>query len=440
MKRVSLRLNLIRALVPPLAIAVVLIGVFAVGSIYHEVDEVYDATLVQFARTLSRNTNAAPAAGESSHLAHKYERNISYRIFRDGKLLTQSADGFAFDGIEPAPGFSEQRTTGVRWRFFTLVDEKNGYTIQVAEKYSIRSELTLQLLSSLILPGAVFLVAAFAVIWWGVTRGLQRIVKLSEEMDKRAANDLTPISDPTIPAEIAPLFEALNRLFLRITESFAREREFTDNAAHELRTPLAAMKTQTQVLLKTESLTEEGRKGFENLLASIDRGAEMTENLLSFARLQVDLSGKGDVDLSSLVEKESLLLEKQAACGNIKLNVRCEKNLRVRGISHALSLMIRNIIQNAVKFSSANSHIQITVIRTGIHVVLSVSDTGPGIPDEYKQKVFDRFFRINKSAKTGSGLGLAMVKWIVDMHGAEIRLEDNRPAGLVFSVIFKSVT
>lgn len=436
MKRPSLRLKLIRSLVPPLAIAVLLIGVFSVWSIYHEVDEVYDATLVQFAKTLSRNANAVPAAGESGHLAHKYERNISYRIFSSGKLLTQSADGFAFDGIEPAPGFSEQTADEVPWRFFTLVDEKNGYTIQVAEKYSIRGELTLQLLSSLILPGAVFLAAAFAVIWWGVTRGLQRIVRLSEEMDWREANDLTPISDPTIPAEIAPLFDALNRLFSRITESFTREREFTDNAAHELRTPLAAMKTQTQVLMKTENLTEEGRKGLENLLASIDRGAEMTDNLLSFARLQADLSDKEDVDLSALVEKESAALEKQAACGNITLDVNCEKNARVRGVSHALGLMVRNIIQNAVKFSPANSPVDITVRRADGHVVLSVSDAGPGIPEQYRQKVFDRFFRINKSAKPGSGLGLAMVKWIADVHGAQIRLEDNRPQGLTFTVVF----
>lgn len=437
MKRPSLRLNLIKSLVPPLAAVILMIGIFSVWSIYHEVDEVYDATLVQFAKTLSRTAINAPVKKENDHLAHKYERNISYRIFHHEKLLAQSADGVAFDGLEPVPGFSSQRAEGINWRFFTLIDEESGYTVVVAEKQSIRHELTLQLLSSLVFPGVLFVIVVFAVIWWGVTRGLKRLVSLSEEMDRREANDLTPISDPAIPLEINPLLEAINRLFVRITESFTREREFADNAAHELRTPLAAIKTQVQVIMKTEKLTTEGRQGFGNLLAAIDRAADMTESLLSFARLQADTGRKERVQLCQLVRTEAAAFEKQAQMKNISLTIYCDEGVFIEGIPLALAILVRNIIQNAVKFTPDNGQVKVTVKKSDGKAILAVSDTGAGIPDAFKQKVFNRFFRINKSAKTGSGLGLAMVKWIADLHGADIRLEDNKPHGLVIEAVFK---
>lgn len=437
MKHPSLRLNLIKSLVLPLAIATLFIGIFSVWSIYHEVDEVYDATLVQFAKTLAHTATNTPEKKKDNRLAHKYERNISYRIFHKGLLVAQSVDGAAFNGIAPSPGFSDQQAEGSNWRFFTFVDEINGYTVEVAEKYSIRNELTLQLLSSLVFPGVVFVFAAFAVIWWGITRGLQQLMQLSAEMDRREANDLTPIIDHTIPREIFPLIEALNRLFTRITESFTREREFTDNAAHELRTPLAAMKTQAQVILKTEKLTEAGRAGFDNLLASIDRAADMMESLLSFARLQSDTGHKERVVLCALVQKECVALERQAITEGVSLTVDCSEGTVIEGIPHALAILARNIVQNAIKFTPEGGCVKVEIKELENKVLLTVSDTGSGIPDEYKQKVFNRFYRVHKSTKSGSGLGLAMAKWIADMHEAEISLKDNNPTGLIVTVFFK---
>lgn len=440
MKHPSLRINLIRALVLPLAAAMLFIGVFSVLSIYHEVDEVYDATLVQFAKTLSRSAENFSLKHETHHLAHKYERNISYRIFKGGQMIAQSNDNDAFGDIVPVAGFSDQVVNGKAWRFFTFIDEDAGYTIEVAEKYGIRRELTLHLLSSLIFPGIVFVIAAFAVIWWGVTQGLQRLVGLSAEMDRREADDLTPVSDPAVPAEIQPLLDALNRLFLRISQSFSREREFTDNAAHELRTPLAAMKTQAQVILKTEKLTPEGQAGFDNLLASIDRAVDMTESLLSLARVQADTNQKQPIDLGEVAKRECAGFEKAANAKKISLSANFEENTFVSGVPYALGLLARNIIQNAIKFTPPGGSVAVTVEKVADEIVFSVTDTGPGIPDAYKDKVFDRFFRVNKSSQTGSGLGLAMVKWIADAHHARIHLADNKPAGTVITVAFKVTT
>lgn len=445
-KPLSLRINLIKSLVPPLAAAGILIALIAAFSIFHEVDEVYDATLVQFSKTLAHMVSEVDPATQkidnrvglkNSPLAHKYERKVSFRIFRGDKLITESADAINLADIFAPVGFSDQFVKGKKWRFFKLVDKDSGLTVEVAERYNIRQELIFGLLSSLIAPGIVFTLLALGIIWWGTTHGLQRLVLISSQVDQRAVDDLSPITDTTIPVEIQPLLDALNRLFSRIEQSFNREREFTDNAAHELRTPLAAMKTQAQVLLKTEELSPAGIAGFNNLLASIDRAVNMTENLLSFARLQSDKNEKSIVDLSSVVGDEMELLDKQSAPKKITLQL--ADDALIEGMPHALSILVRNVIQNAIKFTPDGGDINIHVQKHANNIELLVRDSGTGIADEYKQKVFERFFRVHKSSQAGSGLGLAMVKWVADTHQAKIVLSDNKPQGLVFSVIFKAL-
>lgn len=445
-KPLSLRINLIKSLVPPLAATGILIALIAVLSIFHEVDEVYDATLVQFSKTLAHMVSEVDPTTQkidnrvglkNSPLAHRYERKVAFRILRDGKLITESADAINLADVFPVAGFSDQLVKGKKWRFFKLEDKDSGLTVEVAERYNIRQELTFGLLTSLIGPAIVFMILALGIIWWGTTHGLQRLVLISSQVDRRAVDDLSPITDTTIPVEIQPLLDALNRLFARIEQSFSREREFTDNAAHELRTPLAAMKTQAQVLLKTEALSPAGVAGFNNLLASIDRAVNMTENLLSFARLQSDKGEKNIVDLSSLVRDEVGILDK--ASPQKKITLHLAEDALIEGMPQALSILVRNIIQNAVKFTPDGGDIVIDVQKNADTIVLSVRDSGMGVADEYKQKIFERFFRINKSLQTGSGLGLAMVKWVADTHQARIKLSDNMPQGLIFTVAFKAL-
>lgn len=437
MKNTSLRIRLLKCLVPSLAVATLLIGFFAIKSIYHEVDEVYDSTLVQFSKTLHHNAFTTHEQKKDAAIAHKYERNISYRIFRHGKLITESADAQNFKFSEPEPGFSDQLIKNKKWRFFTLVDEKDGYVVEVAEKYEIRNELILQLLASLILPGIIFAVAALVIIWFGITQSLRQLVSLSTQVDKRQADDLSSIQAQDIPDEIRPLVDALNRLLGRLEQSFARERQFTDNAAHEMRTPLAAIKTQAQVLQRTEKLSPQGQEGLANLLNAIDRTAGMAESLLSLARLQAEKIEMRSIDLGKLVEKECSAIEKMMAEKSLSFKLAIDKNVTVNAAPQAIEILVRNLIQNAIKFTPAQGAITVTVKKNAQqHTVFSVTDTGIGIPDAEKDKVFERFYRVRKSTQSGSGLGLAIVKWIADAHGATISLSDNKPKGTVFSIIF----
>jgi len=448
MKAFSLRWRLVRILLLQMTVMILLSGALALAFIYREVDEVYDATLVQFSRSLASMpvTDAKPdqfagmERAKDIHLAHRYERKISYRILKNGEVITQSLDGPDMLSIFPPPGFSDlHRDKKGRhdWRVYTLLDEKSGLTIEVAEKYDIRRELTFQLLSSLMIPGILFLLGSVTAIWWGTSFGLRQLVRVSNEVNSRRADDLSAIDSSHIPSEIRPLAQALNELFSRIEQSFAREREFTDNAAHELRTPLAAIKTQAQALLRSENLSDAGHAGLENLVSSIDRAADMTDALLSFARLQGDRSAAEPVDLCAVVTQEVHALASFAQNRKVHIEIDlADAPQIVQGVRHALALMVRNVLHNAIKFSAAGSTVTATLKTEGKNLHLTVVDTGPGIAEKHLPHVFERFYRSDKS-QNGAGLGLSIVKWVADIHQAQITLSKTQnTGGVCFEIKF----
>ena len=205
-----------------------------------------------------------------------------------------------------------------------------------------------------------------------------------------------------------------------------------------MRTPLAAIKTQAQVIEKSEILTVEGQAGFGNLLEAIDRATSMVDSLLAFSRVQADKSEYVPVDLSALVQREADELMRFTSWRGRRMTVDVAPDAVISGSAQGLSILVRNIIVNALKFTPDTGEVKVSLSSDARGVVLRVTDTGPGIPDAMKDKVFERFFKGRKSVSSGSGLGLAIVKSIADMHGAEIKLSDNLPSGLVFEVRFKS--
>lgn len=436
----SLRRALLRLIAGPLLVCSLIIWLAGLAYIYHEVDEVYDATLAQFAREIGQlvQKGQPPKLPDTRQNigGHSYERKISFRIFEGGKIVARSAYAVNGDAAPAAAGFGDQHIDGEKWRIFVTADKPAGRTVEVAEKYSIRYEMIFQLLGSLVFPAILFLATVVGVVWWGAGRSLARLEQLSAQVDARDVDDMTPITDTSIPREVQPLLAALNRLFARVSESFRREKEFTDNAAHELRTPLAAIKTQAQVLQKAEKMSKAGQEGLDNLINAIDRSSNMVQSLLEFTRLEADQSVMQQVDISALVVQELEELRRFSLWKNRRFDLKVEPGLCIEGVVQGLSVLVRNIIINALKFTPESGVITVTVKRAEGAVVFGVADTGPGIPDDMKQKVFDRFFKGSKSDAKGSGLGLAMVKWIADRHGATIALADNQPAGLVVEVKF----
>lgn len=443
-KQTSLRRAFFRIVSVPLIICSLLIWSAGMAYIYTEVDEVYDATLAQYAREIDHLTRKGVfgASGEvaedfSARPQHKYERKIMFRIFQDGKLVARSSFTDGLDDAVMAPGYYDRTIEGKRWRIFVLAANESGRIVEVGNRYGIRYEMIRQLILCLLVPAILFLVAAMYLVWWGAARSLKQLVALSGQVDARDVDDMTPIVDTTIPQEVQPLLSALNRLFARVSDGFRREKEFTDNAAHELRTPLAAIKTQAQVIEKSETFTKEGKAGFGNLLDAIDRASNMVDSLLAFSRVQADKAEHLPVDLSALVRREADELLRFTSWQGRRVAMDIAPGAVVSGSAQGLSILVRNIIVNALKFTPDNGEVKAAVLKEPRGTVLRVTDTGPGIPDAMKDKVFDRFFKGQKSLSSGSGLGLAIAKSIAEIHGAEITLSDNRPSGLVFEVLFR---
>lgn len=438
MKIYSLKKRLLISIGFPTVVAGLLVALLAFTFSWKEVDEVYDAQMAHMARVLvdlskkqveTGTYNKIQMESEVTRIQHSYERKTGYRLWYKNDLMIESFKAHDFGDLRPDDGFSNLRIKNKPWRFF--VYEDNDFRVEISERYAIRYELIGQLVISLVLPALLFLPVLMFLVWVGTEKSLKPLVRLSGDVDVRKMDDLNPIPAENIPLEVTPLVQAMNRLFLRIGESFRREREFTDHAAHELRTPLAAMKTQTQVLMKKAALIPEYQDGLENLHATIDRTSHMLEQLLSLARLQNEKFPLHKIDLSELVHDVLDDVASHIRAKNQILETHIGESIMINGHEYSLSIMLRNLIDNAIKYTPQNGRIVVTLDKSR-H--LMIADSGPGISNENKKKAFQRFSRFDKTGQSGTGLGLSIVQWIVDAHQARVRLEDNKGSGLVVRI------
>lgn len=418
----------------PIMLAVMLTLLLSYHYAREEIEEVYDAQLVHSAKVLFQLTQHELTEDENFNLGieppnlqHRYERNLGFRIWRGGELVTNSPSTDGFKGIETPPGFSNRVIGNHEWRFYVYIDAVRNIKIEVSERYDIRYELIIQLMSSVSMPVLFFIPVILLIVWIGVRKVLKPVVKLSADVDQRGSNDLSPIVNEKVPREIAPLIQAINDLFTRLEDSFKREREFTDHAAHELRTPLAAMKTQSQVLAKKVKGMPECAQGLENLHASINRAAHLVEQLLSLARLQHESLPLAQVDCGAHLNDVINDLSSYAEKKNIKLHVRIDEHCLISANEDSIGILLHNLLDNAIKYTPENGRIDISLNEDG---VLEIADSGPGLTQEEKNRVFERFVRVDKSGQIGSGLGLSIAKWIADAHNVDIELYDNHPTGL----------
>ncbi|MGN7438751.1 MAG: ATP-binding protein [Alcanivorax sp.] len=438
-KNYSIRKRLLLYISISVLILSLIIGVLSLISAYDEIEEVYDAQLAHSAKILLMLTEhevgehekyEIELGTERADLIHRYENKLTFRIWKEDHAVAQSHLAESFGEFTAPPGFSSQKFAGEEWRFFVFIDPTTNITIEVAEKLEIRRELIFKIFASFWVPLLLFVPILFACVWLVVSIALRPILQLSKTINKREENDLTPIDSQTLPLEIHPLIAAMNNILERIKGSFMREQQFTDNAAHELRTPLAAMKTQTQVLLKKAAHVPECHEGLENLHQSIDRATHLVEQLLSFARLQSGELTKAEFDFSALCHTVIKDLQPLAEKRHVILHASVEDGIFINGNQHALEVMVKNLLDNAIKFSPEQETVTIRLSKNVEKLALCVSDHGKGIADQHKEKVLERFFRVHKNDRQGSGLGLAMVQWVADVHDAVLILSDNEPSGL----------
>ncbi|GJL81557.1 MAG: two-component sensor histidine kinase [marine bacterium B5-7] len=444
-KSYSLTRRIVGLVSIPVVISGLAIGALALGIAWHEIEEIYDAQLIHASKVLrqltsheltERRNDDVDLIPEIGDLGYKYEQNIAIRIWRNNELIIRSKNAVEFGDLHVPPGLSDQTIGDDKWRFFVYVDPAASVTVETAERYHIRYEVVSYLLLGLLLPASLFVPVVLVLVWFGTRRGLAPLSALSRDIDQRHSNDLTRIEPEKTPREIDALVTALNRLFTRLKDALERERDFTDNAAHELRTPLAAIKTQAQALRPRVATIPGCQESLANLLRSTNRAAHLVDKLLDFSRLQKTELKHQQVELLELLENVASDFADEAHSRNLTLGLDASVSPAVAGDSHALEIMIRNLVENAIKYTESGGEVVMALDETDAGAVIRISDSGPGIADDEKQRVMQRFYRIASRGATGSGLGLAIVKWIVEQHHAEFTLSDVEPHGLCCTITF----
>ncbi|MGZ8983451.1 MAG: ATP-binding protein [Methylotenera sp.] len=427
----SLRLRLVLLLSVGLGIAWLMAAWFTHTEAQHEIDRLFDAQLSQSAQVLLGTTShelheRIEHGNDEIPVSHEYEQKLAFQIWdNSGDLLMHSAAAPATVMGSEESGYSEAVVNGQPWRVLTRWDVQHEFMIQVAEPLAGREYLARHITLKMLLPTFIALPVLALLIWFGVGAGLRPLQQLKQEVKQRAVNRLEPVAMAGVPEEVAPLAQALNDLFTRLQQAFESERRFTADAAHELRTPLAALKTQAQVALRS---TDEAERyiALENVLRGVDRATRLVEQLLALARVDPETAATGykQVELRGLAARVMADLEPLAHAKQIEMALEEGLACTVLGDDAQLGLLVRNLLDNAIRYTPAGGCVSVTV-RDADGIALEVRDSGPGIPETEREQVQRRFYRISGSGEEGSGLGLSIVRRIAELHGAKFELSDN---------------
>ena len=323
-------------------------------------------------------------------------------------------------------GFSTVATPEGRWRVFGV--QAVTRVIQVAQPMSVRQQRAAELALQTLKPFALLLPVLALVIWFAVGHALEPLGRLTTQVKARRVDALDPLPAAPLPDEVQPLVRALNDLLGRLRAALERERAFMADAAHELRTPLTALHLQMGMLTRASSEPERDA-AMTTLSAGVQRAIRLVEQMLALARQEPRAASERlPVRLDDLARQIVTELVPLADAGHIDLGVEAAQPATVAGDADALRTLLRNLVDNAVRYTPAGGRVDVTVESGAPGPRLTVTDDGPGIPPEDRARVFDRFYRRAGTDQPGSGLGLAIVKAIADAHGATVSLADG-PAG-----------
>ncbi len=437
----SLRLRLLLFLVAAIAVTAVAQGLFAYRTALDEADALFDYHMQQTAFAL-RAGLPADAKGMGS-LRPEYQNNEfivqvwtneGLRIFESavGDLLPQRA----------VLGFQEVRSHGSTYRVFSL--QTRSQVIQVAQDMAVRRKLARGLAWRSLLPLAVMAPLLALAVWWLLGRVFVPVDRVRAEVARRQPDDLSAVGDAGLPAEVQPLVRELNALFGRVRRAFAAQQDFVADAAHELRSPLAALKLQVQGLRRAGGDAARERAA-ARLEAGIDRAARLVEQLLVLARQEAAGAAMETVDLAQVAR---LALADAAPAAQARgidagLAESAQGAFQVRGVAEELRLLLRNLLDNAIKYTPEGGRVDVALERVADGVLLRVDDSGPGVPEDERARVLGRFYRSAQSAQQapGSGLGLAIVQAIAERHHARLALAASEAlGGLCVRLVFPALT
>jgi two-component system, OmpR family, sensor histidine kinase QseC len=421
----SLRLRLFATLLAATGIVWLAAVIWIYVGSRAEVEQVLDTRLQEAARmvaSLASSFESLPGKAAPAAIAQlgSYERQLSCQIWSlDGRMVAKSSGAPDKQLSSASSGFSSRAIDGETWRVYSVEDADHNLRVMVGDRLSLRERLVTDLIKGLMLPALLIAPLLGAAIWASVGQGLRPLRRMAQDLAARSPEDMRPVEADRTPIEVRPLAVALNGLLGRVEAARRHEREVTAFAAHELRTPLAGLKTQAQVALAAED-PKVVRRALGQMVAAVDRSARLVGQLLTIARLDADAAEasrspiKVGPVLAEIVaetpkdEETAVTIDASARDMVLNTNVDC------------LRLALRNLHENAVQYTRGGR-----IIWTAQGRSLSVEDEGPGIPPEELEKLGSRFFRGKLRSPIGSGLGLAIVKLALSKIGGELAISNR---------------
>jgi two-component system OmpR family sensor kinase/two-component system sensor histidine kinase QseC len=351
----------------------------------------------------------------------------------DGSTIYTSRPQLPIDTV--TSGYTDLMIQNQRWRVYSLVVEQR--VIRVAQPWRVREELAgsaaLRSLAPLLILTPVLALA----IWLMVLSTLAPIGRLVKEVRLRDAESLSPLQVAALPGELAPVVTEMNRLLERLRTAFHAQRGFISDAAHELRSPLTALRIQLQLLRRAGNPAEQ-EQAMRELERVMERAAILVQQMLTLARYEpgVEAPPLAPVRLDSIVRDVVTDCASFAVSRRIDLELDSPAEISVTGDADSLRVLVRNLVDNAIRYTPADGCVVVRTRQDQHVATLAVDDSGPGIAEAHRARIFDRFYRGDATAEPGSGLGLAIVKAIADRHQAGIRLATSSLGGLEISLDF----
>lgn len=432
MKRLSLRQRLTLMIMASLLAVWSAMALFSYRESREEINELLDARLEQGAniillldlKRLQRLVdNESEVIEEHDGDEGHQGKALPFQIWdASGRLLLHNASAphTAFLAGSGTDTIAEQ---GKTWRTLALWNQKHGFQVRVFEDVQQRSHLAGGIMRRMLAPLLFALPGLALLIWLSIGRGLQPLQSLSAAIAARGADKLDLITLQSVPKEVQALVASLNGLLQRLAHSMTQERRFTADAAHELRTPLAAIKVQAEVALAAQDRRQRDQ-ALHGIIEGIKRTTRLSEQLLMLARLDhLSPESQQTVDLAELARQCAARHAGNALDRDIELSVSACAPCRIRGDPVLLEALIGNLIDNAIRYTQPQGCIEVGIEAVGERMRLSVRDDGPGLSQQDRERVLHRFYRAEGNGASGSGLGLSIVERIAQVHRATLALE-----------------
>jgi len=364
--------------------------------------------------------------------------NLAFQVWQQQTLLGASHQAPTTDMTPRVQGFDFANFDGYRWRTYARFDEDADRWIMVAERTDLRFVLAENVVLETVLPILLGIPVTGLLIWLIVSKGLKPLIQLSADLQQKPAHDLTPLQSRETPNELVPVVQAVNGMIQRLGAALEREKRLSADAAHELRTPIAALKIQLHNLAQEVDARSDS---FQQLQQGVERMGHLVEQLMALYRTSPERFAESciELDLHALAQESVARLYPLFDAKQQALELLGDSCL-IRGEPFALETLLANLLSNASKYTPVQGKVQVSVLRKPDNrVELVVQDNGPGINEKDAGRIFERFYRVERGSTSvpGCGLGLTIVQHVADLHHAEVSVGiSDFGSGAAFRVVF----